>query len=290
MPTPRRHSTSTLTHGDVLANVISGLEVLEAASTVVANVPFFGSIVSGALGLAKTIERMTGTKDRYIRLARRTAELSMHIEQSLEPDPHAMSGNLRTNLIELHVLLGRIQTDVDRQLRRKPLTRFFHQSSIAATLDDHIDALDSAWRAFDVRLSLSGSITPHPGLRQFLRLFRWSDLKCLRVRGKYRVSCNDIGEEWEGAWNGRAVVVRTIKPSHSEVGVALHHPYVAQVIGYSHPALSKRFYVMDAGSCPALRGDERAYKLTTYRRDPAYGPVSRERYLHSSSQLVTTCR
>ncbi len=26
-----------------------------------------------------------------------------------------------------------------------------------------------------------------------------------------------------------------------------HHPYVAQVIGYSHPSLAERFYVMDAG-------------------------------------------
>ena len=30
--------------------------------------------------------------------------------------------------------------------------------------------------------------------------------------------------------------------------VSSHHPQIAQVIGYSHPSLSDRFYVVDAGT------------------------------------------
>ena len=49
-------------------------------------------------------------------------------------------------------LLTRIRSDVEAELRRKPLSRFLLQSSIAEMLDDRMDELDSAWRAFDVRI------------------------------------------------------------------------------------------------------------------------------------------
>lgn len=48
-----------------------------------------------------------------------------------------------------HRLLSRISDDVDKQLRRSAFDRFLHRASIANMLDDHIDALDSAWRTFD---------------------------------------------------------------------------------------------------------------------------------------------
>lgn len=104
-----------------------------------------------------------------MRLARRAAELSSHIEATIDPDPQAIDESLETILMEflayvlshsegcfinpmLNIrLLARIRRDVENQLRRKPLDRFFHKASIASALDDHQDALDSAWRSFDVR-------------------------------------------------------------------------------------------------------------------------------------------
>lgn len=43
-----------------------------------------------------------------------------------------------------------------------------------------------------------------------LLLFGRHDIRCFKVRGTYRVDGRDVGEEWEGRWEGRAVVVRTI--------------------------------------------------------------------------------
>ena len=42
--------------GDVLATIISGLELLQATSNVASSVPLFSAIVGSALGLARTIE------------------------------------------------------------------------------------------------------------------------------------------------------------------------------------------------------------------------------------------
>ncbi|KAI0715770.1 hypothetical protein C8T65DRAFT_707497 [Cerioporus squamosus] len=220
------------TAGDGLANVICALEVLQATSNVVVNVPFLNVICGSVLGLARAVEKASGDKERYVRLARRAAELSLHIEESVELDPHAIDETLQCSLLQLQGLISRIRGDVEKQLRRTALDRFFHRASIATILDDHIDGLDSAWRAFD------------------LRLFRWNDLRCLKVRGTYRVGCYDVGQEWEGKWDGRAVVVRTIRQSKSTEVNTTHHPYVAQVLGYSHPSLAERFYVMDTGTVP----------------------------------------
>ena len=40
-------------------------------------------------------------KDRFLRLARRVSELSMHVEESIDADPGAIDDALKINLIEL---------------------------------------------------------------------------------------------------------------------------------------------------------------------------------------------
>ncbi|RPD53111.1 hypothetical protein L227DRAFT_604744 [Lentinus tigrinus ALCF2SS1-6] len=251
--------------GDALANAICALEVLQAASNVVVNVPFLSVIFGSVLGLARAVETATGDKERYVRLARRAAELSLHIEKSIESDPQAIDETLQSSLIQLHGLISRIRGDVERQLRRTALDRFLHRASIATILDDHIDALDSAWRAFDTAclIALRAKMEKQAMYDDHsqLRLFRWSDLRCLKVRGTYRVGCYDVGQEWQGKWDGRTVVVRTIRQSRLDQPdynalisyyPNIHHPYIAQVLGYSHPSLNERFYVMDAGVVPLM--------------------------------------
>lgn len=64
-------------------------------------------------------------------------------------------------------------------------------------------------------------VTPHSstistGLAHFckVRLFRWSDLQILKPRGRLHThSKDDVREEWEGTWAGRAVVVRVVRGS-----------------------------------------------------------------------------
>ncbi|KAH9885817.1 hypothetical protein C8Q73DRAFT_296912 [Cubamyces lactineus] len=271
--------------GDALAVIVSALEVVQEASSAVAAVPFLGSIIGAALGIARTVEKIRSDRERYVRLARRVSEFSRHIEESLASDPQAVDDNLKVNLIEIQVLLTRIRNDVEAELKRKPLSRFLLQSSIADMLDDRMDELDSAWRAFDtaclialrMKLERQAMYDDHSQLR----LFRWSDLRCLKVRGSYSVRGQAIGEEWEGRWGGRAVVIRTVKGRASSgaeicpeamvtyypkmyfdlsryargtltVLPIRHHPYLAQVVGYSHPALEDRFYVMDTGVIPLI--------------------------------------
>ncbi|KAI0671370.1 hypothetical protein C8Q78DRAFT_973142 [Trametes maxima] len=241
---------------DVLAVTICSLEVLQETSDAITIVPFLGNIVGAALGIARTVERLRGDKDRFVRLARRVSELSRHIDESVAADPEAIDDNPKVNLIELQTLFTRIREDVETYSRRSSLSRFFLQSSIADLIDDRMDQLDSVWRAFDVSPFYRILLCPVDSVVNMLdclRLFRWSDLRCLRVRGTYSVSGHVVGHEWEGKWDGRAVVIRTVRerPETHWLGLSLscrHHPYVAQVIGYSHPALSERFYVMDAGT------------------------------------------
>ncbi|KAI0760999.1 hypothetical protein BD413DRAFT_486754 [Trametes elegans] len=240
---------------DIIAGLITGLEALQEVSDSISAVPFLGSIVSAALGIAKTVERIRGDRERYVRLARRVSDLSRHVHDSVAGDPHAMDENLKINMIELQFLLKEIRTDVECELRRKPLSRFLLQNSIAEKLEDRMDQLNSAWHSFDVcPVSKASWLALYDDESQ-LRLFRWSDLKCTRVRGKHMVSGRDVGQEWEGRWEGRAVVVRTVRPQCLRIlpdTTLSHHPYVAQVIGLSHPSLSERFYVMDTGDMPLV--------------------------------------
>ena len=47
---------SSRSHNDTLTALIASLEILQATSNLIATVPFLSSIISGALGLAKTAE------------------------------------------------------------------------------------------------------------------------------------------------------------------------------------------------------------------------------------------
>ena len=51
--------------GDVLATLVSALEVLQEASSAIATVPFLGSIVGAALGIARTVEVRLSQSHHY---------------------------------------------------------------------------------------------------------------------------------------------------------------------------------------------------------------------------------
>ncbi|KAI0351734.1 hypothetical protein OH77DRAFT_1410549 [Trametes cingulata] len=287
-------SVSWFSSPNALATIISTLEVLREASDVIVAFPYLGHILGAALGIARTVEKIRGDKERYVRLARRAAELSQHVTESIESDPSSVNENLRRNLKNLQLLLQRIGEDVESHLKRTALSRFLLQASIAQLLEDRMDQLDSAWRAFDVCGEPSRSLYwTLISAETDLRLFRWSDLRCHKVRGTYRLDGIEVGEEWEGRWDGRAIVVRTIRPSAmSQVLLRYrHHPYLAQVVGYSHPSLSEKFYVMDTGTGhPQVRGDGFMLMTSLIRGDTVDYPVSWQRHHFTPHTVASTCK
>ena len=95
-------------------------------------------------------------------------------------EPSAQMLTLKTTDVVFYIssfrLLMRIKKDVEKQSRLSPLVRFLRRASIAEMLDDHIDALDSAWRTFDVRASASCHAL---GIRCILWLTRHLQTACL---------------------------------------------------------------------------------------------------------------
>ncbi|KAI0635567.1 hypothetical protein C8Q77DRAFT_577303 [Trametes polyzona] len=237
-----------MSSGDVIAATISSLELLKETSNTIAVVPFLGDIIGVVLGIAKTVERIRGDRERYIRLARCASELLRHIEDTITADPDTVDDKLRRNLEELHALLVRIEIDIQTQLGRSPLARLLLQASTTQMLEDRTHQLECAWRAFDtaclIDLRMKAATQAIYDPRTQLRLFRRNEIKCYRVRGTYQVAGRDIGEEWEVSTHHHDSLV-TYYPN-------IHHPYIAQVIGYSHPSIPERFYVMDTGVIPVL--------------------------------------
>ncbi|TFK80630.1 hypothetical protein K466DRAFT_503588 [Polyporus arcularius HHB13444] len=291
--------------GDVLANIICTLEVLQATSNVAINVPFLNVICGSVLGLARAVEA-SGDKERFVRLARRAAELSLHIEESVESDPHAIGEALQSSLTQLHGLLSRIRSDVEKELRRTSLDRFFHRASIATILDNHIDALDSAWRAFDTACLIAlrtkmerqatyddrsqGSGTAVPWLCE--RSDSQSQTRyvvsipCLLPLTDLQADQADYNTLVTYYPNVYVLPWRDLGPLiHLE---PRHHPYVAQVLGYSHPSLSERFYVMDTGM--GTVSDFPTPALTACRSDASHASVSRQGHVEPSNPLVATCK
>ncbi|EJF58589.1 hypothetical protein DICSQDRAFT_66645 [Dichomitus squalens LYAD-421 SS1] len=239
--------------GDVLSALISGLEVLQAASNVVANVPLLNGIVSSALGLARTIEAIGTDRERFLRLARRVSELSMHIEESIDCDFNAIDDGLTVTLIELQALMDRIRSEVEKQLRRSALSRLLHQASISSTLEDHLDALDSAWRAFDtacliaLRMKMERqalyddrSQVSLPQAAETLSLMnetRSSDCFAGAISDLHCYILSELVGCFPPVWLS----------DHSMHFFLRHHPYVSQVLGYSHPSVPEKLYVMESG-------------------------------------------
>ncbi|EMD39371.1 hypothetical protein CERSUDRAFT_82104 [Gelatoporia subvermispora B] len=194
-----------------------------------------------------------------------------------------MDEHLERNLTELLGTLCRIDEEVYTLTRMNRMSRFIHRGSISTSLDEHLETLDAASNSFNtaclIAIRLKMSSLANYGDYQ-LRLFRWCDLRLQSVPGRTwtvtRHAQSEVaGYEWDGEWDGRAVAVRVVHPKYSGrkdaiktcLGIAplCHHPYVAQVFGYSHPSSSEKFYVLERGSVNILKYFKTADTLTKLR-------------------------
>ncbi|OCH88570.1 hypothetical protein OBBRIDRAFT_80989 [Obba rivulosa] len=269
---PPRSSRSAVSV-DVLGSTAVVLETMQQASTAVSAVPFLGAIIGSTLSLVQAAQKVKTDRERALRLAKRAADLVKHIEETIAVDPDASDERLKTNLAELLQTLKRISFDVEKQTTKKFWSRLLHQSSVSGMLDGHTDSLDAAWRSFDTiclivlqqKLERQLQLTREQNQtvqeqamydRDQYRLFRLDDVNLQAVRGIWVKGDITMGDEYQGEWQGRAVVVRRLRGAATNENPAamvtryprLFHPHIAQVFGYSHPAVADRFYVMETGT------------------------------------------
>ncbi|OCH89776.1 hypothetical protein OBBRIDRAFT_648813 [Obba rivulosa] len=238
-----RHSLNT---SDVLANVIAALETLSNASSVISAVPFLGAVLNSVLSLVTAIQKVKGEKERCAQLAKRALDLMTCVEEYFSANADAIDGDL----VASHSLSA--------------ISRFFRRDSLSAKLDNHLNNLDDARRLFILACIIAlrqASIRQERYGIQGLRLFRLGDLELCRVRSIRNNYTSAYREEWEGRLDGRAVIIRILHQKYSGESVAAalvkrinlcDHPYVVQILGYSHPSSRTNFYVMEAGSVNAL--------------------------------------
>ncbi|OCH86534.1 hypothetical protein OBBRIDRAFT_220895 [Obba rivulosa] len=249
-----------LNSDDVLANTITALEILKSTSDAISMVPLLGAVLGAALSLVSTIDRVRGDRDRSIRLAKRVSNLMMQVERSVASSRNALDDeNMATSLAALQSTLMGIQEDLEALAKRTILFRFLHRGSMARRLEEHLERLDDVSRLFTIdclvalrsKMALSTQYDD-----QQIRLLRFCDIKLQRNCGEWHSRYGVSGDEWSGEWEGRAVSIRILRGDNSTEHTLrslvtslpiCHYPYIAQIVGKSHPSVSSRFYVLERG-------------------------------------------
>ncbi|OCH91766.1 hypothetical protein OBBRIDRAFT_510293 [Obba rivulosa] len=261
-------SVQSTTHGrmntdDIMAHGISVLETLKNVSSLASTVPCLNIVISAALSLISTIEKMRGDKERCHRLSRRVSNLLKDLKQAVSNELDiAENDDLSASLPDLQSALIDIEEDLKAMAAKSATLRFLRRGSIATRLDEHIDTVDEVSRSFNRAVLMSLRKATNDLIKfdkQQLRLFRFPDIRLRRVRGTWRASTELSGENWEAEWKGRLVAVRVLCPTHSREDTlslllstvhGLHqcrYPYIAQMLGYSHPSERSRFLVLETG-------------------------------------------
>ncbi|EMD40835.1 hypothetical protein CERSUDRAFT_103215, partial [Gelatoporia subvermispora B] len=253
---------------DALAHTIAVLELSKDASATISSVPFLGAVIGAALSLIKTIEKVLADKERCSRLTRKVVNLLKDVEFAISMSPNAIDGALMASLVNIQSMLTKIQADLVALMGKSAAYRFIHQGSVATALDRHLDTVDEAARSFNRAFlisirqqtaELSNELVTFD--KDQLRLFRFAEIELKRVTGRWSSRLGISCDEWEGHWHGRLVAIRLLRPEHSEENdlIALintsppcRHPYIAQVLGRSHPSEYQRFLVIEQATSDAL--------------------------------------
>ncbi|EMD37454.1 hypothetical protein CERSUDRAFT_114098 [Gelatoporia subvermispora B] len=254
---------------DIVGGSVAVLETIKEISAAISVVPGLGAAIGASIILLKTIEKVTELNERSERLVRRTTELIQHIEQRISQDVGAIDSDLTRNLANLASTLQYIESDLQQRHKRRFTSRLLHYSSTSSKLDEHIDTIERARDSFNVWCILSLDRKLNKQLQQTHKqattddtgyhLFQRTELQLRSVRGRWYLSGSEAGEEWTGEWGGRAVAIRrfrgelALKEDPASLCLRMpqiFHPYVAQVLGYSHPNITEKFYVIETGSMP----------------------------------------
>ncbi|EMD37048.1 hypothetical protein CERSUDRAFT_114949 [Gelatoporia subvermispora B] len=275
-PLQKRLSTD-----DVLAHTITALQTLQGVSFTIGAVPFLGTVFSSAVSVLSTIEKVRGDKERSNRLAKRISNLLHHVEQSVAANPDAVDDKLLRNLASLEQTLSKIGKDLANFATKSASSRFLKRGSIAAKLEEHLETVEDASRSFNIASLIAlrqkiiqqasydeDQVRPNMDHLYFvlkavqLRLFRPHEIQLQRVRGTWSAGMDDSGDEWDGEWGGRLVTVRVFRQEKSKSSDVLSvvrsvlrcpHPYVTQILGYSHALCSPSFYVLERATLNVLQ-------------------------------------
>ncbi|CCM01399.1 uncharacterized protein FIBRA_03450 [Fibroporia radiculosa] len=134
---------------EIFDGVTITLEAIQDASSTLGVFPFLGIIATAALGIVRTLQKVSDDRERSIRLAQRAADLVQHVQQAVSQDPEAIGVVLSENLTRLYTTLASIQSNLEKDLDQRSLVRFLRNSKMSKKLDGHIEALDRAWKVFD---------------------------------------------------------------------------------------------------------------------------------------------
>ena len=113
---------------------------------------------------------MGASQEGFVQLASRAASVLEHIQKRINPEDREIGEDITQNLEDLykcgcfafvcssqrlirepHRLINDIQRDVERELQRPAVHRFFHQASITSTLNKRTQDLQDAREQFNVQ-------------------------------------------------------------------------------------------------------------------------------------------
>ncbi|OCH88709.1 hypothetical protein OBBRIDRAFT_794957 [Obba rivulosa] len=249
---------------DALAHTITAIQTLQGVSYAIGSVPFLSIVFGSALSLLTTIEQVRGDTARSVRLAKRISSLLHLIEQTIGANLDAVDDTLLRNLTLLQETLLKIEQDLRAFAAKSASSRFLRRASISGKLDEHLETVEDASRSFHIAslIALRQQVNQQASYDEDqLRLFRFSDLQLGRVQGTWSADPGVSGDEYEGKWGGRLVTIRVLRKKGSKLDKVLPvvrqllqcpHPYVVQVLGYSHPSSSPSFYVLEKGTLDVL--------------------------------------
>ncbi|EMD35657.1 hypothetical protein CERSUDRAFT_106940, partial [Gelatoporia subvermispora B] len=231
---------------NVLGNSILSLEILKDTSNVISAVPLVGAVLAAAIGVLKAIERTNNSQTSCKRLAQRTSELVQYIEKRVTQSLDIVDADIVRNLMDISKILNDIHKDVEQESRRRYITRLLRNSSISDKVNEYNEALDFAWRSFDICCLLSIDRRLRLDMRfdhNQDRIFRPSDLSLLEVCNDWHPADGCAGSVMLAKWQHRLVVLGASDVSMSSPRI--NHPRIARVLGYSHPAIPEKFYVVE---------------------------------------------
>ncbi|OCH89172.1 hypothetical protein OBBRIDRAFT_36172 [Obba rivulosa] len=251
---------------DHLADAILILEMVHATASSIPTLSGLSVITLTVLNIVKMMAHIKSDKERCLRFAHRAASLVKHVQETIDVDAEATDERLEANLAAMQEALDGMHVDIEQFLGRSTWFRLLHHAGVSKMIDRHIETLDSAWRKFDTACLIALQQKVERQARQLheqatydvhqVRLFRESDIKRRKVRTRIVRRAHQMVGDWEGEWEGRDVLVRASLeeqtwesdlPTFHRSLPKIMHPSIGQLLGYSHPSIPEKFYVLETG-------------------------------------------
>ncbi|KAH9831347.1 uncharacterized protein C8Q71DRAFT_299254 [Rhodofomes roseus] len=264
---------------DALCEIIDEVQEQQGASwSQSAMIPSLTQVASAIIDIVAQMK----TRDRKLKVLHRSDEFAQAIRLIAEVVKQGFSRDMSqetnrewvTMLAELLSSLNGIRDTAitSRSMTSKTVTSLINPrlwgrkttTSTSSSLGERVVEMNNMIQIFQMKLAIRARLdvalqkqdigasvtTPH---ERGVRVFQLTDIKLLRVCGSWPDEQWSLGEEFEGEWNGRVVIVRKLRTrsTHNTGHTALIHtlttlyyPYLLQMLGYSHASSPVKFYVL----------------------------------------------